>query len=168
MSSYQMSILGHSTVPDPSGFVYPQPYAVTAVNDLWNSLVMVFDDSGTRIGLRGRFTVPQNYVGSAAIVPVWSSIANTGNAVWDFEYRAVGGDDAESLDQATPQESVSVTDAAPSVANERNTPQLSLTSVNLSPGDTVEFELFRDGADANDTMAAAALLFDLLFQYDDA
>jgi hypothetical protein len=45
---------------------------------------------------------------------------------------------------------------------------IALTDSNFTADDTVEFALFRDQVDAGDTMAGAALLFDLLFEYDDA
>lgn len=171
--THQMSILGPGTVPDNSGNCWQEPLTILATNDVWGFLIYRFGASNaaqptTRIGLRGQFTVPQNYVGAAKVIPVWSASVTSGDVVWDFDYRAVGGDDAESLDQAGVQESVSVTDAAPSAAWERNTPELTPTASNFAPGDTVEFELFRDGTDAADTMAASAVLVDVLFQYLDA
>lgn len=118
-----------------------------------------------RLGLNGGFTIPKDYVGSATLVIVWTSTITTGDVVWDFEYRAVGGDDSESLDQAGTQESVSVTDTAPSAANERMEATIALTSANFAVDDEVEFYFARDGTDAADTMAGAAMLFSLIFQY---
>lgn len=86
--------------------------------------------------------------------------------VWDFDYRAVGGNDTESLDQSGTQESVSVTDTAPGAANRRMEVSVNLTSSNLAAGDTVEFLFVRDGTDAADTMAGSAMLFGLEFIYD--
>ena len=84
---------------------------------------------------------------------------------WDFDYRAVGGDDAESLDQAGTQESVNANDTAPSAIHERMEITIPLTDANFAPGDEVEFELFRDGADAGDLMAGPAILLDALFEW---
>lgn len=168
MATHRISILGHNTVPDNSGSVFFEPYTVKATNDVWGLLAAIFNDTATRIGLRGAFNVPKNYVGSAAIIVVWTSTAITGDVEWDFDYRAVGGDDAESLDQASAQESVNQNDTAPSATDERMEASLALTASNLAVDDTVEFELFRDGTDAGDTMAAAAVVFDVLFQYADA
>lgn len=168
-------MLGAGTRPDTSGKVFQDPYENLATNDVWKMLVWRFSENGdnatqptTRIGLRGQFTVPQNYVGTAAVIPVWTATGTSGNCVWDLDYRAIGGNDTESMDQTGTQGSVSVTDAAPSAAHERLTPSLSPTSTHFAAGDTVEFELFRDGTDAADTMALDAILFDLLFQYADA
>ena len=36
----------------------------------------------TRIGLRGGFSVPKNYVGSAKVIIVWSATVTTGEVVW--------------------------------------------------------------------------------------
>lgn len=144
-----------------------EPYTVKATNDVWQRLVVVFNDTSARIGLHGGFTVPKNYVGTAKLVVVWTSTAITGSVVWDADYRAITGNDTESLDQTTNQESVTVTDVAPGAAHRRLEALLALTSANLAADDEVEFALFRDGTDAADTMAAAAMLFQLLFEYTD-
>jgi len=170
MATFRLPILGWATAPDTSGNVFFEPFSIKATNDLWGSqLVCVFNDTATRIGLEGRFAVPKNYVGSPAVVVVWSS-TGTGafDVEWDFDYQAVGGDDAESLDQTPAQETVNVNDTAPSAIWERMEASLSLTAGNFAVDDTVLFELFRDGTDAGDTIAAAVVLFELFFQYADA
>lgn len=119
-------------------------------------------------GLHGQFTVPQNYVTTAVIIPVWTSTAITGNCRWRFTYRSVGGDDTTSLDQTGNEEQVSLTDAAPGAALRRMTPTgLALTSANFAVGETVEYLFERNDDSATDTMAADAILVDLLFQYSD-
>ncbi len=168
MATHRIPILGWATVPDASGNVFLEPYDVKATNDVWDRLVVIFNDTSTRIGLKGGFTVPKNYVGSPKIVVVWTSTAITNDAVWDFDYRAVGGNDSESLDQTGTQESVTVTDTAPGAAHRRLEALMSLTAGNLAVDDEVEFELFRDGAAGGDTMAAAAIVFAVLFEYADA
>jgi hypothetical protein len=141
---------------------------VKATNDVWSHLVLIYNDTATKLNCFGRFTVPKNYVGTAKIIVVWTATATTGNVVWDFDYRAVGGNDAESLDQTGFQESVTVTDAAPGAAHRRLEASATLTAANLAVDDEVEFQISRDGADASDTMAAAAMLFEVLFEYADA
>jgi len=168
MATFRLPILGANTVPDSSGEVFFEPYTVKATNDNWGHMVLIYNDSATRNGLRGAFDVPQNYVGSAAIIIHWTATATSGDVEFDFDYRAVGGDDTESLDQAAAQESVNQNDTAPSAVHERMTVTLSLTSSNLAVGDTVLFSLFRDGTDAGDTMAAAAIVHQVLFEYADA
>ena len=168
MATHRIPVLGFASVPDASGNVFLEPFDIKATNDAWDALVWIFNDTATRLGLHGRFVVPKNYVGSPKIIVVWSSTATSGNCVWDFDYRAVGGDDAESLDQAGTQESVSATDAAPGASLRRLEAPLSLTAANIAVDDEVEFTLFRDGADGADTMAAAAIVFSVLFEYVDA
>jgi hypothetical protein len=161
-----MSILGHDWVPNASG-VYVASYNDFATNDVWDSTVVVFPDSGLRDGIAGRFLIPSWFVSSPEIVVVWTSTATTGNVVWDFDYRAVGGDNLESLDQTGTQEALTVTDAAPGAAHRRLAAAMAMTAANLAAQDEVEFELFRDGAIAGDTMAASALLFRLMFRASD-
>jgi hypothetical protein len=172
MATIVIPILGISTYPDNSGECWLEPYGILASNDAWNYGVFRFGASNAaqptvRHGLYGQFRVPQNYVTSAVIVPVWTATVTTGDVVWDFDYRTVGGDDTTSLDQAGVEESVSVTDASPTAAHRRLTASLSLTSGNLAAGETVQFYLARDGTDASDTMAGSAILHGLYFQYSD-
>lgn len=166
MATITMSIFG-GIQPDTSGSVSLTTLDVLATNDFFKPPILEFEDTATKIGAHGTFEVPENYVGTPVITPVWSSSATSGDAVWDFDYRAIGGDDAESLDQATAQEALTVTDAAPSASHERNKPTMSATGSNLAAGDTVEFIVSRDGASA-DTIAASIYLIGLLFTYNDA
>ena len=168
MATKRIPILGFGTIPDNSGDVFIEKYDIKATNDVWDRLVFVFNDTASRIGLHGGFAVPKDYVGTAKIVIVWTSTATSGDVEWDFDYRAVGGNDLESLDQSGTQETVNSNDTAPSAAHERMEFSLTLTSGNLAIDDDVEFTLFRDGTDAGDTMAASALLFSLFFEYADA
>lgn len=168
MATFTPSILNGSIVPDTTGNVFIEQLDVKGTNDQWKLLVIIFNDTATKIGFYGQFTVPNNYVGTAAIIPIWSSTATSGNVVWQFDYRTVGGDDTTSLDQAGTEETPSVTDAAPTAAWRRLTPSISPTSANFAAGETVEFFFNRRGDSGSDTMAAAAALFDLLFSYADA
>ncbi len=167
MAVHRMSIFG-SLVPDASGSCFWEPATIKATNDVWQHLVAIFNDTATRIGFYGSFTVPKNYVGTAKLAIAWTATATSGDVEWDCDYRAVGGDDAESLDQAGTQESVNLNDTAPSAVNERMECLITLTAANFAVDDLVEFYLCRDGTDGGDTMAAAAILHDVLFEYTDA
>jgi len=168
MATKRIPILGWPTVPDASGDVFFEPYDIKATNDVWKRLVLIFNNTSTRDGIRGGFTVPKDYVGVPKIVVVWTSTATSSDVEWDFDYRAVGGNDTESLDQTGTQETVNINDTAPSAIHERLEALLALTAANLAVDDEVEFELFRDGTDGGDLMAAAAIVFSLLFEYTDA
>lgn len=167
MTTYRLPILGHATNPDPGDTVFFEPYIINATNDVWAPSVAIFPDDATRTGLHGLFAVPQNYVDTANVVIVWTAIAIVNDVEWDFDYRAVGGNDIESFDQAGTQESVNANDTAPSAVNERMELTIALTDGNFAVSDTVEFALFRDGTDGGDGMAADAMLFELFFEYDD-
>jgi hypothetical protein len=167
MATWRLPILGHATNPDPGDTGYFQPYTILASNDVWAPLVFIFPDDSTRILLHGVFAVPQNYASAANIVIVWTAIAVAGDVEWDFDYRAVGGDDTESLDQAGTQESVNSEDTAPGAVNRRLELTIALTDGNFSAGDTVEYAIVRDGTDVGDTMAADAQLFESFFEYSD-
>ena len=159
------SILRGDNLKSDSATLFKEPYAVKATNDKWNPLLWIFDDSATRDGLHGTFEVPPDYASGADLIIIWTAIATSGDVEWDFDYRAVGGNDSESLDQATAQESVNANDTAPSAVNERMELSVALTDGNFAAGDTVEFILARDGTDGGDDMSAAAILIDARFDY---
>lgn len=167
MALHRLPILDWSTTPAPGGEVFHEPYTVKATNGVWGYRVWVFNDSSTRDGLRGAFGVPSQYVDSAALIVIWTTTVIVNDVEWDFDYRAVGGDDTESLDQSGTQESVNGNDTAPSAINERMVLSIALTDGNFAPDDTVQFELFRDGTDGGDTIAAAVTLHKLYFEYAD-
>lgn len=167
MATHRMSILG-ALSPDASGNAFFEPYSIKATNDVWKHLVGIFNDTATRIGFYGQFTVPKNYVGSAKLAIVWTTTATSGDVEFDADYRAVGGDDAESLDQAGTQESVNLNDTAPSAAHERMECLITLTAANFAVDDLVEILVARDGTDGGDTIAAAVIVHDVLFEYADA
>lgn len=167
MATHRIPILGFGTSPDTGGDVFFEGYPIKATNDVWERLVCIFNDTAARDGLHGGFVVPKNYVGSANLIVVWTSTATSGDVEWDFDYRAVGGNDTESLDQSGTQESANANDTAPSAAHERMEISIALTDANFAVDDEVEFTLFRDGTDGGDGMAAAAILFSLMFEYDD-
>lgn len=170
MATHRMSIFGASCVPDATGRAVFELYSTKATNDVFKHLVLALADPGASEahGMYGSFSVPKNYVGTAKIIIVWTSTATTGNAKFDFDYRAVGGNDTESLDQATFQESVTVTDAAPSATDERMEAEVALTSANLAVDDVVEFYFTREDGSSTDTLAASVTVHDVLFEYADA
>lgn len=170
MATHRLPILGFATKPDASGDVFFEPASVKGTNDFFDGLVLVFNDSGNDDELFGRFQVPQNYSGSAKLVIVWTTTATSGDVEWGIAYRAVGGNDTESLDQATAQEALlsGNNDTAPSATDERMEFLITLTEGNFAIGDTVQFILSREGADAGDTLAAAVRVYGLFFEYADA
>ena len=168
MATFRIPIFGFATLPGGGGDTYFETASVTQTNDLISQLVARFQDTATKIGIGGRFVVPKNYVGSPKIIVMWTSTATSGNVVWDFDYVAIGGNDSESLDPSAFTESVTVTDAAPTASQRKLDAEMSLTAGNLAADDIVEFLISRDGASGSDTMAAAAILYQILFEYTDS
>jgi predicted carbohydrate-binding protein with CBM5 and CBM33 domain len=169
MATYQISMLGGSTVPDTTGRCWFETYDTIATNDVWKHLVIRFKNptANQAHGIYGQFTVPQNYVGTSVIIPVWTTTATTGNHQWRITYRTVGGDDTTSLDQTSNEQQTRQADVAPGAANRRLTPSISVTAANFAAGETVEFLFERQDNASDDTCEADSVLFDLLFQYAD-
>lgn len=170
MSTHRVSILGPSTIPDSTGEAFFEPYSILASNDQWRHLIIRLGSDNTvqptvDHGVYGQFQVPQNYASAANLVIVWTATLITGDVEFDFRYRAIGGNDTESLDQTTEDEDVNLNDTAPSAAHERMELIIALTDSNFAIGDTVTFFLTRDGTDAGDTLAGSAILFDAYFEY---
>ncbi len=167
MAIIRHPILGAFTLPDASGDVFFEPSSIKLTNDLYPALALVFKDTATKISVYGRFHVPQNYVSAPAMKVEWFAANTTASVavVWDFDYRAIAiGEDG---DPSTHQESLTVTETAPTTAWLTVLSSLAMTAGNLAAGDTVDFILSRDGVDANDDMLFAALVRGLYFQYSD-
>ena len=167
MATHRIEIF--PTKPDASGDVFFEPASVKGSNDFFDGMVLVFNDSGNDDEIFGRFTVPQNYSSTANLVVVWTTTATSGDWEIGFAYRAVGGNDAESLDQATAQEALlsGNNDTAPSSTDERMEFTIALTDANFAAGDTVQFIFSREGADGGDGISAAIRVFALYFEFND-
>lgn len=166
MATHQMSIMSGRGNVDGA---YWQPASILGVNDYWDHLVLIMNDDGSNIVYyHDAFLVPQDYVDNAKFIVVWTANVTSNNAKFDVNYRAVGGNDTESLDQATAQESVTVTDAAPSAVHERLTAEMTPTAGNFAAGDTVQYRLELDAADAACTIADDCIIHDIIFEYTDA
>ena len=173
MATHRIPILGFATRPDDTGEAFFEPADLNfGTNDLMKEFVLALGSAlasqpTVKHGVFGAFRAPKNYVGSGVIVVEWSATLTAGDVVFDFDYRGIGGNDSESLDQATWQESVTVTDTAPSTARNKLTASVGITSANLAVDDIVQFFFGRDGADGADTMAGRAYVRELTLEYAD-
>ena len=172
MATHRIPILGWNTIPDTTGRAFFEPYTVKATNDVFGHAVLVLNDPGAsqNHGVYGAFDIPANYVGSPVIRIYWTSTATSGTCLFAFDYRAIGGDDTESLDQATFQEQIDISDVAASATDERLNVTGALTAGNLAAGDLVEFYFYRDGTTGGptDNLAAAVTVHGVYFEYADA
>lgn len=148
-----------------SADVFFEPSVVKDVNDRYPHLVLIFNDTATKISCGVRVVVPKNYIGTVNLVIIWETTATTGNAVWDFDYTAVAT--AESLDPSADQQSVTVTTAASGTARNRIESSMALTAGNLAIDDVIIGNLSRDGASA-DTIAAALSVEAVFLEYNDS
>ncbi len=172
MPTLRIPIHGFGMAMDTSSNVFLESFAsaLKATNGVFPRNVLVYNPSSTRDGSFGGFTVPKNYSGATTdpkIIVVWSTVNTSGDVEWDFDYRAIGGDDSESLDQVGTQETVNQNDTAPSASWEKMEASLTLTRGNFAVDDEVQFGLYRDQTDAGDTLAVAALVWSAHFEYDD-
>lgn len=172
MATHRIPIAGWNTLPDATGDAFFEPYSILATNDIFKHLILRLGANNAaqptvKSGIYGVFSVPKNYVGTASIVIVWTATLTSGDVVFDFDYRSVAGNDAASLDQATFEESVTVTNTAPTAAHSRLEASVNLTSANLAADETIEFFFGRDGVAAADTMAGSAMIHGVYLQYSD-
>lgn len=167
MATHRIPIINAFMVPKANCIAEPSSKNFSPTNKRYEHELIAFVSQTLRHGFAGKFTVPKNFVGTAKLAVVWSTTATSGDVVWDWDYRAVGGDSAESLDPSTDQESVTGTDTASGTARQRQELLISLTSANFAVDDEVLFNFFRDAADAADTLAATAYLMSLFFEYAD-
>ena len=156
--------MGHGTVPDTSGEVFFEPYTIKDTAAVIDPLVLIFNNSGTKDGLRGSFRVPENYVGTAKLLVVWTANATSGTFIIDWSVLTRSG--AEDMGAAATRTTETVTDTKTGTAFVREEASLTLTDADYAAGDEVLFEIFRDTI--NDTMAAAAIVFGIYFEYEDA
>lgn len=171
MATRRISIINWSCKPALTTGATLVSLDTVATNDVWKHLVwQIVDTASSTAGFYGTFEVPQNYPGtpsSANIVVIWTTTATSNDAKFQFKYRAVSGNDTESLDQAGQDEAVSVVDTAPSAAWERMEGSITLTHGNFTAGDTVEYQFWRNPSDLQDNLGADTYIFNVLFEYDD-
>lgn len=170
MATHRIPIIGWDSLPDASGDVFFESATIKATNDFFKQLDLIFNDSGNDDELFGSFVVPQNYVGSANLVVDWTTTAIIGDVEFGFAARSISGNDAESYDQATADESLlsGNNDTAPSATDERMEFVIALTDNKYVAGDTTLWIFSREGADGGDTLSAAVRVRGLYFEYADA
>jgi len=162
----RVPLINWATTPDATGRAFFENYTTKATNDIFKHLVLTLNNpgAGESHGIYGTFDIPNACTASEVVRILWTSTAITGVANFAFDYRAIGGDDTESLDQATFQEQIDIEDTAPSATDERMNITGALTGTNLAAGDTVEFFFYRQDETGVDTLAAAVTIHGLFFE----
>ena len=163
MPTQRIPVLGPMTIPDSSSEVFFEPYDVADTGAVVVPLVVAFNNSGTRDGLRGSFRVPENYVDTANLLVVWTANATSGTVAWDWAVLTRSG--AEDMGAAATRTSETVVPTKGGTAFTREEATITLTDTDYVAGDEVLFEMFRDTI--TDTMAAKAVVFGVYFEYSD-
>ncbi len=151
----------------PEAGVYFEPAAVNLqANDRYPGMVLAFPSQTLRQGCGFHVRIPNNYVGTPVLQLLGATTATTGAVVWDLVYQSIAS--GESIDPSTDQESLTVTTTVPGTARLLFTSSISLTAANLDAGDILIGTVYRDGADAADTLAATAWIVSAVLSYADA
>jgi hypothetical protein len=168
MANHRVSIL-QAVQPDNTARCWLEPYDVFATNDVWKHAVIRLGNpaAGQAGGWYGIFEVPANYVSGAAVELNWTTSAITGNGCFRFTYRAVTGDNVNSLDQTTQSEQVSVTQPAPGAAQRKRDASFTVTAGNFAAGALIEYLCERFDNAAADTIAADIVVHNAVFKYAD-
>ncbi len=164
MAIREFPILGPMTRPDASGDVFFEPYSVKDTGTIFDPMVLIFNNSANKDGVRGTFQVPQDYVGIPKVNIYWNANATSGSAVFDLSYltRAPGDDMG-----ATPTDNTdTVTTPTSGVAFNLNKSTLTMTPANFIAENVVLFELFRNNP--SDSITAPLIVFGVSFEYSDA
>jgi hypothetical protein len=123
----------------------------------------VLDYADTAGGFSAQTTelLPADFTGAIDARIIWFTTATTGNAKWSLSTICTSVSAAATDDPAFNTAST-VTTAAPGVANQIQTSSITgVTITGCSAGQLLHVKLFRDGADAADTIAATARFYGL-------
>ncbi len=152
--------------PDASGDVFAKPYDIVDTGAVISPMVLIFKDGGAKVGFRGSFRMPEDYVGTPNLNIVFTANATTGNVVWDWSVLPRSG--TEDMGAAAARTSETDTQAGPTTAFNRAEADMPLTAGDYAAGDMVLFELFRDALSGSDTLTAEVAVFSIDFEYADA
>jgi hypothetical protein len=163
MATHEIRVIGNG-LPDTTGEVYPERYDVVDTGAAISPGCFIFGNTNTRVGLAGQFIVPQNFSSSATFRIHWTANGTTGDVMWDIDYltRTAGEDMGAAITRG-----ITNLDEKTATAFDLETIDLTATDGDFAVGDVVLFETFRDLSEAADTLAADAILFDIVFRYSD-
>ena len=121
--------------------------------------VLDFADTAGGFSAQNTLLLPSDFTGNIDARIIWLTTATAGNAKWSLstictDVSATAGDDPAFNTAST------VTTAAPGTANRLQTSSIAaVTITGCSAGQILHAKLFRDGADAADTITATARLY---------
>lgn len=170
MATHDLPILGMSTKPDNSGDVYPSTLAaeLTLGSAPGNELCMVLPTAATisaDTGLYGKFTVPQNYVGTPVLVIEGVLDGAPASLVIAFGVQMKPLADDEAYDQALEAQAIASASSVGQADEDVYLETITLSNT-FAVGDSVPFFFFID--DSVHTYTGLFLLTGLFFRYADA
>lgn len=149
--------------PSPAGTTGPTDTANGSGVSLYHTLR--FDDSATE-SINRQFALPTDWTGALNLMIYWQTTATTGNVVWQVATVCIA--DNENMDPTSFSYNAAqtVTDAAKGSATFLNTALIaSLTTTGCAADELLIVKLFRDPANAGDTLANNADLVGVKFTY---
>lgn len=133
------------------------PACVTGTNT--QKGVLDFPDTAGGFSAQTNFLLPSDFTSTIDATIIWSTTATTGNIEWSLSSICTATNATETDDPAFNTPSTVVT-AAPGIANRIQTSTITgLTITGCAAGEFLHLRIFRDGNDAQDTIAATARLF---------
>ncbi len=169
MATFDLPILGMGTVPDTTGDVWLAPVSteLSLASAPGNEMCMVMPAAATisaDTGFYGRFTVPQNYVGTPVLVIRGILDGAGGGNVLAFGVQLGARADNESYDLALGSQNIA--SATDSRADEDIYEETISIADTLAVGDDVNYFFFVD--DSVHTYTGKFLLTGLFFRYNNA
>ena len=169
MATHDMPILGFGTVPDNTGDVFIAPIStqLALANAPGNELCVVMPTAAVAAadtGIYGRFTVPQNYVGTEVLVIRGILDGASGGLVLAFGWQAGIRADNESYDLALGT-AIVVTATDTRADEDIYEETIDISADTYVVGDDVNFFFFID--DSEHTYTGLFLLTGLFFRYND-
>jgi hypothetical protein len=165
----RVSLLGRVCPDANADAPHPKSSVIDDTNQVFPHILWAFRNSGTGTkSLGGSISIPSNYgtSGTVKIIIVWKTPATTGDMKWFVSYRDVATD--ESFNPTTADESLTVVTTAKGTTLWRAESEVTLTAANLVANHTLLWRVGRAADDAADTLAAEALLEDVLLEYTPA
>jgi hypothetical protein len=170
MATFDLPIINSNASPDDSGLVFFEPLEVamtlgTATFGTLMGLTMQAP-AGADIGLYGKLTIPQNYVGTPVLV-IRGLLGEAANTL-AFGLQQIAVADSETGDVAFEAEDVASNATWTGyVAEDMYVDTITITPASAyAVGDEVFFFFYRD--DSVDTQTGEFQLTGLFFRYNDA
>lgn len=128
-----------------------------------------FDGAGNLESAHYAFRLPADYGSGGVLKLQWTANATSGDCKWQAQVGAITPADADTpLEHAFAAAATVTTTTNATEARRLNESSITLTMDSAAAGDLIELVIFRDSADAADTLAVDAELIIASFEYTTA